>query len=126
MRVVTGIDSQYFKLTKISDKNCPVIIEIGSCVNIVASNMVIKFGLKVVFHPQPYKVSCVNSVFIDVKERCLVPIQFATDSDKICFNVVAIDVGHVILGRPWLYDLDVTIYGSRTSFRLSMMERRSN
>ena len=21
------------------------------------------------------------------------------------------DVGHIILGRPWLYDLDVTIYG---------------
>ena len=25
------------------------------------------------------------------------------------------DVGHVILGRPWLYDLDVTIFGRSNS-----------
>jgi len=24
---------------------------------------------------------------------------------------MSMDVGHVILGRPWLYDKDVTIYG---------------
>ena len=53
--------------------------------------MVIKFGLKAVSHPQSYKVSWVNSVSIDVKERC---------SDKIWFDVVTMDVGHIILGRP--------------------------
>lgn len=25
------------------------------------------------------------------------------------------DVGHIILGRPWLYDLDVTLYGRSNS-----------
>jgi len=50
-------------------------------------------------------------VSIDVKERYLVPIQFITYSDKIWYDVVTIDVGHIILGRSWLYDLDVTIFG---------------
>jgi len=31
-------------------------------------------------------------------------------SDKIWCDVVTIDVGHIILGRPWLYDRDVTIF----------------
>ena len=31
--------------------------------------------------------------------------------DEIWCDVILMDVGHVILGRPWLYDLDVTIYG---------------
>ena len=31
--------------------------------------------------------------------------------DKIWCDVVTMDMGHVILGRPWLYDQDVTIYG---------------
>jgi len=39
-------------------KKCQIIIDNGSCVNAVASNMATKFGLKVVPHPQPYKVSC--------------------------------------------------------------------
>ena len=70
-------------LTKIGGKNCQVIIDNGICVNTVASDMVTKLGLKTVAHSQPYKVSWVNSASIDVKDRCLIPILFATYSDKI-------------------------------------------
>jgi len=82
--------------------------------------------LKTVSHPQPYKVSWVNSVSIDMKERCLVSIQFVTYSDKIWYNVVTMDVGHIILGRPWLFDMDITSMAVRTPVRLSMIERRSS
>jgi len=40
--------------------------------------MVTKYGLKVVPHPQPYKVSWMNSASVDVKKRYLVSIQFIT------------------------------------------------
>ena len=73
--------------------------------------MVTKFELKALPHSQPYKVPWVNSASIDVKERSFIPIQFVTYSYKIWYDVVTIDVGHIILGRSWLYDLDVTIYG---------------
>ena len=53
------------------------MIDSGSCVNIVTSVMVTKLRLNIVPHPQPYKVSWVNSASIDVKERCRVPIKFA-------------------------------------------------
>ena len=29
--------------------------------------------------------------------------------------MIPIDVGHIILGRPWLYDLDVTLHGRSNS-----------
>jgi len=38
-------------LTKISHKNCCVIIDSGSCVNAVATNMVTKFELRIILHP---------------------------------------------------------------------------
>ena len=100
-------------LTKISDKNRQAIIDSGSwsCVNAIASSMVTKVELKVVSHPRPYKLSWVNSTY-DVKERYFFPdIQFVTYSDKIWCDVVTIDNGHIILGKIWLHDLDVTIYG---------------
>ena len=90
-------DLQFFKLTKIGDKNCWVIIDSGSCVNAVASGMVTKLGLKNIPYSQSYKVSWVNFTSIDVKNMSC-SVQFATYSDKIWCDVVTIDVGHIILG----------------------------
>jgi len=45
-----------------------------------------------------------------VNERCLVPVQFATYKDKIWCDVLVMGtMGHVILGTPWLFDLDVIL-----------------
>jgi len=65
----------------------------------------------------------VNFTFIDVKKRCLVVIQFVSYSDKIWCNVITMDVGYIILGRSWLYDMNVTIYRRPNFVHLSMMER---
>jgi len=51
-----------------------------------------------------------KSTSINVKDMCLIQILFATYSDKIWCDVVTMDVDHIILGRPWLYDQDATIY----------------
>jgi len=49
---------------------------------------------------------------IEVNERCLILVQLATYTDKICCDVLAMGtMGHVILGRQWLFDLDVTLRG---------------
>ena len=61
-------------------------------------------------HSQPYKASWVNSISIDVKNRCLILIQFVTYSDKIWCDVTGCG------RRSWLYDLDVIIYGHLNSY----------
>ena len=98
-------------ITKIGGKSCKVIIDSGSCINAVSSKVITKFGLKAVPHPHPYIVTWINSSALEVKQRCLVPIDFGLFKDKIWSDVVTMNVGHVILGRPWLYDKDVTMYG---------------
>jgi len=35
--------------------------------------------------------------------------------DNIWCDVISMDVGSIILGRPWLFDLDVTLYGRSNS-----------
>uniref|UniRef100_A0A2N9I5V1 CCHC-type domain-containing protein n=1 Tax=Fagus sylvatica TaxID=28930 RepID=A0A2N9I5V1_FAGSY len=100
---------------KCGSTNCKVIIDSGSCINAVSSSLVTRLGVKLIPHPNPYKVSWVDTSSIDIKERCLLSIQFMSYKDKIWCDVIPMDVGHVILGRPWLYDLDVTIYGRTNS-----------
>jgi hypothetical protein len=96
---------------KCGSMNCKVIIDSESCINAVSSSLVTRLGVKLISHPNPYKVSWVDTSSIDIKERCLLPIQFMSYKDEIWCDVIPIDVRHVIFGRPWLYDLDVTIYG---------------
>ena len=71
--------------------------------------MIEKVGWKAERHPHP-QVSWINSTALDVKQRCLVLIDFELYHDKIWCDVT-IDVGQIILRRPQLYDKDVTIYG---------------
>ena len=101
--------------TKCGDKTCKVIIDSGSCINAVSSSIVSYLGLKLTPHPNPYKVSWVDTSSIAIKERCVVPFQFLTYKAKIWCDVILMDVGHIILGRPWLYDLDVTFHGRSDS-----------
>ncbi|XP_004301556.1 PREDICTED: uncharacterized protein LOC101305082 [Fragaria vesca subsp. vesca] len=68
------------------------------------------FHTYVKYGDRSYKViidngSCVN----------IVPIQFSSYKDTVWCDVVPMDVGHILLGRPWLYDLDVTISGRSNS-----------
>jgi len=55
-------------------------------------------------------IKCRVFVSVDVKKRCLVRIQVTTYSNKFWCDVVTMNVGRIFLGRPWLYDLDITMY----------------
>ena len=39
---------------------------------------------------------------------CIVSIQMGDYKNEIYCDVLPMGVGHVLLGRPWLYDLNVT------------------
>jgi len=96
------------------------MVDSGSCINSVSSKLLSMIGLKVIPHPCPYKVSWVNTMSIEVNERCLVPEQFATYKNKIWYDMVAMStMRHVILGRPWLFDLDVTLRGKSNTCTLT-------
>jgi len=100
----------FYTYIKYGDKGCKIIIDSDSCINTVSSGSVSHLGLKSVRHPKPYNVSWVNDTSIAVKERYLFPIKIFYYHDEIWCDVIPMDVGHVILGRPWLYDLDVIIF----------------
>ncbi|CAL2245833.1 unnamed protein product [Prunus armeniaca] len=97
---------------KSGDKDWKVIIDNGSCINVVSKLIVSRLGLSTEKHPEPYRVAWINNTSsIPVTQRCQVPIQFSSYKDHIWCDVVAMDVGHILLGRPRIYDHNVTILG---------------
>ena len=68
---------------KIGEKVCKVILDSGSCVNAISTATVKNLGLPTVPHPNPYKVSWIDSTSIPIKSRCQVIIQFQSYQEKI-------------------------------------------
>jgi len=94
---------------KLEDKVCKIIIDSGSCVNAIFASTVKMLGLTPVPHPNPYKVSWVDSTSIPIQSRCQVQIQMQSYQEKIWCDVLPMGVSSIILGRPWLYDHDATL-----------------
>ena len=91
-------------------KVCQIIIDGGSCENMVSREMVEKLGLQCEKHPHPYRIAWFkkgNEVTID--KRCLVKFTIGKFyKDEIWCDVIPMDAYHILLGRPWQYDRKVT------------------
>ena len=92
-------------------KKCKLVIDGGSSMNVVSKDTVKLLNLKVEPHPNPFRSAWVIDHTLPITQRCLVSIQMGDYKDEIYYNVLPMDIAHVLLGRPWLYDLNVTNFG---------------
>jgi Zinc knuckle len=83
-----------------------VIIDGGSCENVVSNMMVEKLGLNTEDHPQPCKLSWLKKGSeVKVSKRCLVKFSIGKRyTDEVWCDVVHMDACHILLGRPWQFD----------------------
>ena len=100
---------------RLGKRVCKITINNESYVNAISTCAVKNLSLKPVPHPDPYKVSWIDSTSLPIKSRCLVPIQVQSYQEKIWCDVLPMGMSSIILGRPWLYDHDATLYEKSNS-----------
>jgi hypothetical protein len=99
------------------ERTCKLVIDGGSTIHVVSKSAIARLNLKVEPHPQPFfRVAWVDKTTLPVTERFLVPIQLGDYKDEVYCDVFPMDVAHILLGRPWLYDLDVTNHGRENTY----------
>ena len=79
--------------------------------NVVSKDAVKLLNLKVEPHSNPFRVAWVNDHTMPVTQWCLVSIQMGEYKDEIYYDVLPMDIAHVLLSHPSLYDLNVTNFG---------------
>ncbi|KAF2317173.1 hypothetical protein GH714_014286 [Hevea brasiliensis] len=87
-------------------KVCDLVIDGRSMENIMYKEPVDKLKLPTIKHPHPYKVGWLNKGHeIPVTSQCLVKFTMGGNmKDEALCDVVPMDVGHILVGRPWLFD----------------------
>jgi hypothetical protein len=104
---------------KAKDRKCKVIVDSGSTDNLVSIEMVEKLELETTDHPSPYKVSWLQKGHqVSVTKQCLVEFKIGGYNDKIQCDFIPMDVCHLLLGRPWQYDINVIHDGRMNTYTL--------
>ncbi|GJS16697.1 RNA-directed DNA polymerase [Tanacetum coccineum] len=87
-------------------KICDMIIDGGSCENVVSTYMVEKLGMKTEDHPEPYQLTWLKKGnTVKVSKRCLVQFSIGKSyKDEVWCEVIPMDAAHILLGRPWQFD----------------------
>lgn len=110
----------------VADKVCKMIIDSGSCENVVSDEAVQKLQLKTDCHPRPYKLSWLSKGSeVKVDRRCLVSFSIGKKYfDNAWCDVVSMDACHILLGRPWQYDRSVVHDGRKNTYSLSIKGKK--
>ncbi|KAJ0975418.1 hypothetical protein J5N97_017383 [Dioscorea zingiberensis] len=110
----------------VANKVCKVIIDSGSCENVVSKDVVQKLQLKTEQHPKPYNLSWLSKgTEVKVDRRCLVSFSIGQRYfDNAWCDVVSMDACHLLLGRPWQYDRSVIHDGRKNTYSLNIKGKR--
>jgi hypothetical protein len=92
----------------VNNKVCSMIIDGGSCTNVASTTLVEKLSLPLLKHPRPYKLQWLNECGeVKVNKQVLLAFTIGMYSDEVLCDVVPMHAGHILLGRPWQYDMRV-------------------
>ena len=89
----------------IEGKVCSLIIDSGSCTNVVSARLVEKLGMKTSPHPWAYKLQWLSEHGeLVVDKQVLISFSIGRYKDDVLCDVVPMETTHLLLGRPWQFD----------------------
>ncbi|XP_013589557.1 PREDICTED: uncharacterized protein LOC106297989 [Brassica oleracea var. oleracea] len=101
----------------INGRVCKLIIDSGSCTNVMSFEATQKLGLAVIPHPSPYPLAWLNnSTEITVSKQVLVSFSIGNYKDSVTCDVIPMDACHLLLGRPWQFDRDAIHRGKANTY----------
>jgi len=100
---------------KIHDKVCKLIIDGGSFTNAISSDLVHALSLSTWRLPTPRYMQWMNQCgTLKITHRARVKFSVGNYMDTVDCDVIPMNACHLLLGRPWQFDVDAT-HGGRSN-----------
>jgi hypothetical protein len=101
----------------INNRRARVIIDGGSCNNLVSSDLVKKLGLTTRPHPHRYHLMWFNDAGkAKVIHTCRVSFSIGSYDSSVDCDVVPMEACSILLGCPWEFDNDATHHGQSNTY----------
>ncbi|GJY62202.1 transposon ty3-I gag-pol polyprotein [Tanacetum coccineum] len=102
----------------VKEKICYMIIDGGSCENLVSKALVRAFKLPTEPHPSPYQIGRIKKgLALKVTKICKVPLAIRKHFNEfVTCDVFDINTCHVLLGRPCQRNVDSTHQGKSNMY----------
>ncbi|KAL1213521.1 RNA-directed DNA polymerase-like protein [Cardamine amara subsp. amara] len=109
----------------INSKVCSLIIDGGSCTNVASKYLVDKLGIPKTKHPRPYRLKWLNDdTELKISEQVTIPFSIGKYADQVVCDVVPIQAGHLLLGRPWQFDKEALHNGRTNHYTFSQNNKK--
>lgn len=110
----------------IKDRRARVIIDGGSCNNLVSADLVKNLGLTTCPHKHPYHIQWLNDLGkAKVTQTAQVHFSLGPYSDFVDCDVVPMQACSLLLGHPWEYNNDAIHHGRSNTYTLMHNEQKN-
>jgi len=110
---------------KVLENMCYLIVDSGSCCNCCSTRLVEKLAFPILPHPNPYKLQWINDdEGMVVNQQVEVNFSIGNFEDSMLCDIVPIEVCHVLLGRPWLFERETIHHGHTNEITFTQQERK--
>jgi hypothetical protein len=101
------------------ERSICIIIDSGSCNNLVSTMLAEKLSLPTRKHSNPYQIQWLNDGGkIRVSRSVCFPFSIGAYSDYVDCDVLPMEACSLLLGRPWQYDIDSLHHGRSNHYSL--------
>jgi hypothetical protein len=101
----------------INNRRARVIIDGGSCNNLVSLDLVKKLGLTTCPHPHSYHLMWFNdAVKAKVIHTCSVSFSIGSYASSVDYDVVPMEAYSILFGHPWEVANDTTHHGRSNTY----------
>ncbi|XP_060200790.1 uncharacterized protein LOC132629067 [Lycium barbarum] len=110
---------------KLVDKVFPLIIDGGSCTDAVSQFLVESMKFPTCMHTNPYKLQWFNECGeMRVNKQAIIKFNIGKYQDEILCDVVPMQACHLLLGRPWQFDVDAQHSGRTNKYSFVVKEKK--
>ena len=87
--------------------------------------MVSKLNLATIEHPRPYTLQWLNKGNeVTISKLTSVAFSITEYKDEVMCDVILMDACHLLPGRPWQYDRDVTHRGQSNTYSFKLKGKK--